>query len=616
MAAQDTSFSVADSPSPSIRRTTTTSTNGSTVTVTRHITGDDHSHNGESNGNGLTVSQLTSAGLDQSTATLVEDNYFNPNSVGRRQKGLIGPLKSPSIKPVPQPQPVKPPSPIRYNPPSPVKPSAPAPPITTPLEVNSIVPPSIPLDRSCWPPITQGRPRTLVLCFDGTGDEFGDDNSNIVKFFRLLKKNDPTRQMCYYQAGIGTYSNPSIATPGAAFVANKLDEAVAWYLHAHVQEGYEFLMQNYIAGDRICIFGFSRGAYTARAVAGMVHSIGLIPPWNKQQVPFAWKIYRDGSPEGLIKASEFKATFSINVIIDYVGVFDTVASVGVLSSKELPFAASNRAIRVFRHALSLDERRVKFKTSHFHNPPKISDHTEDRIKAHQITGSLSQDDALRGKRVDPNATATRNKKRPETDALEVWFAGCHCDVGGGSVKSNVGINLAMIPLRWMIKETIATNTGILYDLAQLDLIGLTPHHLPLHPSVPYPQLVDIPGDHEGVGTRQSNPMPFEEQDDALSKKYDALQLAWPWWILEIIPFRTKQLNEAHEQVWGYPWPNLGRGRGIPDPWKRDLNIHRSVKYRINEQGYKPKAFWVDGHGHERYLDFKDPEGLPPINWID
>lgn len=45
-----------------------------------------------------------------------------------------------------------------------------------------------------------------------------------------------------------------------------------------------------------------------------------------------------------------------------------------------------------------------------------------------------------------------------------------------------------------------------------------------------------------------------------------------------------------------------------------MNIHRSVKYRINEQGYKPKAFWVDGHGHERYLDFKDPEGLPPINW--
>lgn len=216
------------------------------------------------------------------------------------------------------------------------------------------------------------------------------------------------------------------------------------------------VMQNYIAGDRICIFGFSRGAYTARAVAGMVHSIGLIPPWNKQQVPFAWKIYRDGSPEGLIKvssfrakclvhrfiacqASEFKATFSINVIIDYVGVFDTVASVGVLSSKELPFAASNRAIRVFRHALSLDERRVKFKTSHFHNPPKISDHTEDRIKAHQITGSLSQDDALRGKRVDPNATATRNKKRPETDALEVWFAGCHvrCSISSSSIEADL-----------------------------------------------------------------------------------------------------------------------------------------------------------------------------------
>lgn len=245
-----------------------------------------------------------------------------------------------------------------------------------------------------------------------------------------------------------------------------------------------------------------------------------------------------------------------------------MASVGVLTSKELPFAASNSAIRVFRHALSLDERRVKFKTSHFHNPPKISDNTESSIKAHQITGSLSQEDALRGIRVDPHATAAR-KKRPQTDALEVWFAGCHvryhsaiqeakeyaydvvqCDVGGGSVKSTVKINLAMIPLRWMIKETIGLNTGILYDLAQLDLIGLTPHHLPLSPDVPYPQLVDIPGDNEGLTTRQRNPMPFEEQVDALSKKYDTLQLSWPWWILEIIPFRTKQLNEAEEQVLG------------------------------------------------------------------
>ncbi|KAG6867257.1 hypothetical protein C0993_005154 [Termitomyces sp. T159_Od127] len=92
------------------------------------------------------------------------------------------------------------------------------------------------------------------------------------------------------QAGIGTYTSPQIATPTAAKISKTLDEAFAWDLSTHVMEGYEFLMQNcklcfqFIlsiypthhlysdqAGDRICIFGFSRGAYTARSLAGMVH---------------------------------------------------------------------------------------------------------------------------------------------------------------------------------------------------------------------------------------------------------------------------------------------------------------------------------------------------------
>ncbi|KAF4596088.1 hypothetical protein EYR38_007462 [Pleurotus pulmonarius] len=113
--------------------------------------------------------------------------------------------------------------------------------------------------------------RTLVLCFDGTGDQFDEDNSNIVQLFTLLKKDNRDVQMVYYQAGIGTYTSPNIATPLMAKVSKTLDEMVAWNLDRHVMDGYEFLMQNYKAGDRICIFGFSRGAYTARALAGMIH---------------------------------------------------------------------------------------------------------------------------------------------------------------------------------------------------------------------------------------------------------------------------------------------------------------------------------------------------------
>ncbi|KZT35052.1 hypothetical protein SISSUDRAFT_1025828 [Sistotremastrum suecicum HHB10207 ss-3] len=493
----------------------------------------------------------------------------------------------------------------------------------TPLELNTLIPPTIPHDQTCWPPITPRRARTLVLCFDGTGDQFDDDNSNIVRLFQLLKKNDPTRQMCYYQAGIGTYTAPSVNGAISGFVAAKLDEAIAYYLHAHVQEGYEFLMQNYVHGDKICLFGFSRGAYTARALAGMVHSVGLLPQWNTQQVPFAWKCYTDGSPKGLVRASEFKAAFSSNVIIDFVGVFDTVASVGIIS-KELPFAASNRAIRVFRHALALDERRVKFKANHFHNPPKIEVSTEKKIKAHQITGSLTQQEALDGKRVDP--TGTHKPKRPETDSKEVWFAGCHCDVGGGSVSNKETVNLAMIPLRWMIQETIATETGILFDLAQLDLIGLTPHHLPTSPDVKYPQLVEV-----DPPVPRTPSIPVQEVKDAVEPRFDQLALAWAWWILELWPLRTKALDKEGRFVKGYLWPNLGHGRCIPDPNKYPLNIHRSVKYRAEnfewitpaKEGdrrkkapYQPKAYWMDENNVHHHLDILHPETLPKINWVD
>ncbi|KAG6864128.1 hypothetical protein C0991_012248 [Blastosporella zonata] len=66
----------------------------------------------------------------------------------------------------------------------------------------------------CIPPTHSAR--TLILCFDGTGDQFDSDNSNIVEFFTMLKKDDRDKQMVYYQAGIGTYTSPKVATPLAA----------------------------------------------------------------------------------------------------------------------------------------------------------------------------------------------------------------------------------------------------------------------------------------------------------------------------------------------------------------------------------------------------------------
>lgn len=144
------------------------------------------------------------------------------------------------------------------------------------------------------PAIPMHSPRTLVLCFDGTADQYAAavslpscpytatsfsrrdlprvQNTNVVKFFSLLKKDNNDAQLCYYQvctlqsplrtvfetwyqAGLGTYFAPGVVSPLFNWGAKLLDEAVAWYLPAHVMGGYEFLMQNYTVGDKICIFG-------------------------------------------------------------------------------------------------------------------------------------------------------------------------------------------------------------------------------------------------------------------------------------------------------------------------------------------------------------------------
>ncbi|EAU86367.2 hypothetical protein CC1G_05361 [Coprinopsis cinerea okayama7 len=183
--------------------------------------------------------------------------------------------------------------------------------------------------------------RTIVLCFDGTGDQFDADNSNIVEFFSILHKGDPERQMVYYQT---------------------LDEAIAWNIDSHIKQGYEFLMQHYRKNDRICIFGFSRGAYTARCLAGMLHKVGLLPAGNHQQVHFAYKMYKNDNPFGWKQSNAFKKAFSIEVDIEFLGVWDTVNSVGIFP-RRLPFSKSNTIVRTFRHAIALDERRAKFKAN-------------------------------------------------------------------------------------------------------------------------------------------------------------------------------------------------------------------------------------------------------------
>ncbi|KAF8330873.1 uncharacterized protein EI90DRAFT_3016691 [Cantharellus anzutake] len=349
--------------------------------------------------------------------------------------------------------------------------------------------------------------RTLILCFDGTANEYDDTNTNIVRLFSCLEKSHP-KQLVYYQTGIGTYTSTRFSTSIGQWISKTIDQGVALHLDDHVCGGYRFLQSNWNQGDKICIFGFSRGAYTARALAGMLHAVGLLPPSMPEQVQFAYKLYQNlgrGSVVSSDPGRNYKRDFCRAVTVDFLGVWDTVASVGILVPRALPFSQSNSSIKVFRHALALDERRAKFIPS----PWRLTGAKKQCKNGNWVTKQAAEDAiapdtegiqatidwvlALRDIFVgiffkwfiewwphdilnrlglinygdhEPPTTLIPEEQFPP-DLREVWFAGGHCDVGGGNVPDDkpwneidkLGPNepryspsLANIPLRWMIRE--------------------------------------------------------------------------------------------------------------------------------------------------------------------
>ncbi|KAF9465243.1 hypothetical protein BDZ94DRAFT_1281484 [Collybia nuda] len=433
--------------------------------------------------------------------------------------------------------------------------------------------------------------RTIVLCFDGTSNEYDGNITNIVKFFALLKKDDFDEQLCYYQPGVGTWFNPGVVSPLFHWVARLLDEAFAWYLDAHVIDGYRFLMQNYRAGDKICIFGFSRGSYTARALAGVLHKVGLLPRNNEQQIPFAYKLYKREDRDGKDLCAGFKQTFCQNVKIQFVGVWDTVASVGAIRGRTLPFISSNRAIKTFRHALSLDEHRVRFRANYYHRPsPDENGAALDPEHASPVIGtikeSLKPGKSNKRKLVTPQRggfftkffrTPTKivldipDEEGDPTDVLEVWFSGCHADVGGGAVADAASNSLGNISLRWMVQEIMKSQCGVLFDELAL-------------------KRASIPGIIPGLLVENNLAQQALEIEDALQPLHDELKRNVLWWILEITPLPYFWQDADGRWLKEHSF-HLGRGRRIYD---HHPHFHATVKRRMEKSKYTPRAQWEKG----------------------
>jgi uncharacterized protein (DUF2235 family) len=273
--------------------------------------------------------------------------------------------------------------------------------------------------------------RNIIVCCDGTQNQFGTRNTNVVKLVTMLPLNSK-EQVSYYDPGVGTLAAPWFVAWGAKWLALMLGSAFGVGLTQNIEEAYAYLMSEYRDGDRVYLFGFSRGAYTVRALSGLLHKCGLLDAGSENLIPYAIQLYKKPvDSENNRVAREFKETFSRECKPHFVGVWDTVASYGwIYNPVTLQYTANDPDIRVIRHAVSLDERRAFFR---------------------------------------------KNLFRPceGQDCREVWFPGVHSDVGGGYAEKESG--LSKIALEWMVDE--AARAGLLIDQEKYrEVLGASDAH--------------------------------------------------------------------------------------------------------------------------------------------
>jgi len=278
--------------------------------------------------------------------------------------------------------------------------------------------------------------RQLILLCDGTNNNLtgAANDTHVVTFAEVLRRDPDPERLVFYDPGVG---NPGQVpgTTGWDKLRRRFEriEGLAFGrgVFDNIAEGYLFLMRHWRGdADQIWVFGFSRGAFTARSIAGMVNRFGILQPQMESMVPTLLQLYFSESTDQ-VKAIDKQAIrlFSVgperHPFIHFVGVWDTVASVGTwpfaLSIKARPTLKDKHFVHV-RQALALDEHRAQFV------PRAYAENNGATLLANGLTGSVVQQ----------------------------WFRGSHCDVGGGYVMAEA--TMARAPIAWLIAE--ATQCGL------------------------------------------------------------------------------------------------------------------------------------------------------------
>ena len=279
--------------------------------------------------------------------------------------------------------------------------------------------------------------KNIVICCDGAGNEFGAANSNVVKLYEVLHRDET--QIAYYHPGVGTMGARNALTGIGKWWTRVIGLAFGYGISDNVADAYQFLMRTYEPGDRIYLFGFSRGAYTARALCGMLHIIGLLTRGNEALIPYAIRMIKQRCIDFGV-AGDFKKTFCQDCKTHFLGAWDTVSSVGwIYNAVHFPFTAKNPDFTIVRHAVSIDERRAFFRQNMFVAEP------------------------------------------PDQDIEQVWFAGVHSDVGGS--YSEAESQLSKLAFEWMLCE--AELAGLAVDQRQKgDLLGAKAPYVAPDPTGP------------------------------------------------------------------------------------------------------------------------------------
>ncbi|NQY64836.1 MAG: DUF2235 domain-containing protein [Alteromonadaceae bacterium] len=268
--------------------------------------------------------------------------------------------------------------------------------------------------------------KNIVIFSDATGQEGGKGhNTNIYKLFSIVE-NRSKEQVTFYDAGLGTGWNKITGSIGGMGISQ------------NILECYRFIFDNYKIGDKIFLFGFSRGAATMRSLSSFIHYFGILPQSRPELIARAFKIYKiKNSDKRETKAKEFiKKHHNIWAEIQFLGCYDTVSALG------LPIPSANTFFN-----------KIKFFSHKFHDF-RLSKSVKHAYHA------LALDDERK----------TFLPKIWKTDIQEgqsltqVWFSGMHTDVGGGYEHHG----LSDIPFIWMTE--MAVDKGLLiYDKYDVDV---------------------------------------------------------------------------------------------------------------------------------------------------